>query len=96
MLVEQATVRGRSLALNGVCGNLGVALAAGITAVLAAINNTLALHQMIINSSTTDANVRIETSGMSDVLINGSLSASTSAPASTARSWLTAGKGSAI
>ena len=36
MLIEQATARGRSLALNGVCGNLGVALAAGITAVLVA------------------------------------------------------------
>jgi MFS family permease len=35
MLIEQATVRGRSLALNGVCGNLGVAFAAGITALLA-------------------------------------------------------------
>jgi MFS family permease len=37
MLIEQATARGRSLAFNGVCGNLGVALAAGITAVLASI-----------------------------------------------------------
>jgi MFS family permease len=37
MLIEQATVRGRSLAFNGVCGNLGVALAAGITAVLSAV-----------------------------------------------------------
>jgi predicted MFS family arabinose efflux permease len=36
MLIEQATSRGRSMALNGVCGNLGVALAAGITAALAA------------------------------------------------------------
>ena len=35
MLIEQATARGRSLAFNGVCGNLGVAFAAGITAVLA-------------------------------------------------------------
>ncbi len=51
------------------------------TAVLAAINNTLALHQMLINSSTTDADVRIETSGMSDVVINGSVPASISAPA---------------
>ncbi|MEA2904715.1 MAG: hypothetical protein QOI12_2102 [Alphaproteobacteria bacterium] len=34
MLLEQATSRGRSLAFNGVCGNLGVALAAGITAAL--------------------------------------------------------------
>jgi MFS family permease len=37
MLIEQATARGRSLAFNGVCGNLGVAFAAGITAVLASI-----------------------------------------------------------
>jgi len=34
MLIAQATVRGRSLAFNGVCGNLGVALAAGLTALL--------------------------------------------------------------
>ena len=34
MLIEQATSRGRSLAFNGVCGNLGVALAAGCTAAL--------------------------------------------------------------
>jgi predicted MFS family arabinose efflux permease len=34
MLIAKATARGRSLAFNGVCGNLGVALAAGITAVL--------------------------------------------------------------
>src|SRR5262245_14734152 len=34
MLIDEATQRGRSVALNGVCGNLGVALAAGITATL--------------------------------------------------------------
>ena len=34
MLIEQATTRGRSLAFNGVCGNLGAALAAGMTAAL--------------------------------------------------------------
>jgi MFS family permease len=34
MVVEHAVHRGRTLALNGVCGNIGVALAAGITAVL--------------------------------------------------------------
>ncbi len=34
MLIEQATSRGRSLAFNGVCGNLGVAFAAGLTAAL--------------------------------------------------------------
>jgi MFS family permease len=36
MLIEQATLRGRSLAFNGVCGNLGAALAAGMTAALVA------------------------------------------------------------
>src|SRR4051794_23745916 len=34
MLIDQAASRGRSLAFNGVCGNLGVAFAAGMTAVL--------------------------------------------------------------
>jgi MFS family permease len=34
MLVAAATSRGRTLAFNGVCGNLGAALAAGITATL--------------------------------------------------------------
>jgi MFS family permease len=38
MLIEQASVRGRSLALNGVCGNFGAALAAGITATLIAVS----------------------------------------------------------
>ena len=36
MLLEAAVQRGRTLALNGVCGNLGVALAAGVTAALTA------------------------------------------------------------
>ena len=36
MMVENATHRGRTLAFNGVCGNLGVSLAAGITATLTA------------------------------------------------------------
>jgi MFS family permease len=36
MIVENATQRGRTLAFNGVCGNLGVSLAAGITAALTA------------------------------------------------------------
>jgi MFS family permease len=36
VILENATVRGRTLAFNGVCGNLGVALAAGITAMLTA------------------------------------------------------------
>jgi len=36
MLIEQATARGRSLSFNGVCGNVGAALAAGVTAALAA------------------------------------------------------------
>jgi MFS family permease len=36
MIIENATQRGRTLAFNGVCGNLGVSLAAGITAALTA------------------------------------------------------------
>ena len=36
MLIEISRARGRTLAFNGVCGNLGAALAAGITALLAA------------------------------------------------------------
>jgi MFS family permease len=36
MVIENATVRGRTLAFNGVCGNLGVSLAAGVTATLTA------------------------------------------------------------
>ncbi len=35
MLIEASQARGRVLAFNGVCGNMGAALAAGITAVLA-------------------------------------------------------------
>ncbi len=35
MLIEASQARGRTLAFNGVCGNLGVSLAAGITAALA-------------------------------------------------------------
>ncbi|MBI4275415.1 MAG: MFS transporter [Rhizobiales bacterium] len=35
MLIEASNARGRILAFNGVCGNLGAALAAGITAALA-------------------------------------------------------------
>jgi MFS family permease len=35
MLIEASKARGRTLAFNGVCGNLGVAFAAGITAFLA-------------------------------------------------------------
>ncbi|MEX2035225.1 MAG: MFS transporter, partial [Xanthobacteraceae bacterium] len=34
IVVAAATNRGRTLAFNGVCGNIGVALAAGITAIL--------------------------------------------------------------
>jgi MFS family permease len=37
MVLENATQRGRTLAFNGVCGNLGVSLAAGITAALTAL-----------------------------------------------------------
>jgi len=36
MLIEAAAVRGRSLAFNGVCGNLGAAMAAGMTAAVIA------------------------------------------------------------
>ena len=36
MILDNATQRGRTMAFNGVCGNLGVSLAAGITAVLTA------------------------------------------------------------
>jgi MFS family permease len=36
ILIAQAASRGRSLAFNGVCGNLGVSLAAGITALFIA------------------------------------------------------------
>jgi MFS family permease len=35
MLIEASNARGRTLAFNGVCGNLGVSLAAGVSAVLA-------------------------------------------------------------
>jgi MFS family permease len=35
MLIEASQARGRTLAFNGVCGNLGVSLAAGISALLA-------------------------------------------------------------
>ena len=37
MLIEISQARGRTLAFNGVCGNLGVALAAGITAAIASL-----------------------------------------------------------
>src|SRR5215469_13389330 len=37
MVIEHARERGRTLAFNGVCGNLGVSLAAGITAALTAV-----------------------------------------------------------
>jgi MFS family permease len=36
LIIEKATQRGRTLAFNGVCGNLGVSLAAGVTAMLTA------------------------------------------------------------
>ena len=35
MLIEASRARGRTLAFNGVCGNLGVSLAAGVSALLA-------------------------------------------------------------
>jgi MFS family permease len=37
MVIDAAVSRGRTLAFNGVCGNLGAALAAGITAALIAL-----------------------------------------------------------
>jgi MFS family permease len=37
MLIEVSKARGRTLAFNGVCGNMGAALAAGITAALVSI-----------------------------------------------------------
>ncbi len=37
MIIENATIRGRTMAFNGVCGNIGVSLAAGITAALTAM-----------------------------------------------------------
>ena len=37
MLIEASQARGRTLAFNGVCGNLGAALAAGVTATLASL-----------------------------------------------------------
>jgi MFS family permease len=36
VILENATQRGRTMAFNGVCGNIGVALAAGVTAALTA------------------------------------------------------------
>jgi MFS family permease len=36
MLIEASQAKGRTLAFNGVCGNLGVSLAAGVSAALAA------------------------------------------------------------
>ena len=36
MVIESATHRGRTMAFNGVCGNLGISLAAGVTAALMA------------------------------------------------------------
>jgi MFS family permease len=36
MVIETAVHRGRTVAFNGVCGNLGISLAAGVTAILTA------------------------------------------------------------
>src|SRR5271170_6201071 len=36
MVIESATHRGRTMAFNGVCGNIGISLAAGVTALLTA------------------------------------------------------------
>jgi predicted MFS family arabinose efflux permease len=35
MVVDAATVRGRTMAFNGICGNIGVSIASGCTAVIA-------------------------------------------------------------
>jgi MFS family permease len=35
MVVDSATVRGRTMAFNGICGNIGVSIASGCTAVIA-------------------------------------------------------------
>jgi len=37
LILENATQRGRTVAFNAVCGNIGVALAAGVTAMLTAV-----------------------------------------------------------
>src|SRR6476659_8614667 len=37
MLVDTAVVRGRTMAFNGICGNIGVSIASGCTAVIAAM-----------------------------------------------------------
>src|SRR6185436_18817711 len=36
MIVDQAVVRGRTMAFNGICGNIGVSIASGCTALIAA------------------------------------------------------------
>src|SRR5436305_10062115 len=36
MIVDAAVVRGRTMAFNGICGNIGVSIASGCTAVIAA------------------------------------------------------------
>jgi len=36
MIVDAAVVRGRTMAFNGICGNIGVSIASGVTAVIAA------------------------------------------------------------
>jgi MFS family permease len=46
MLIEQASARGRSLAFNGVCGNLGAALATAVTAALIAASGWRAAFLM--------------------------------------------------
>jgi MFS family permease len=37
MVVDAAVVRGRTMAFNGICGNIGVSIASGCTAVIAAL-----------------------------------------------------------
>ena len=36
MVVDAAVVRGRTMAFNGICGNIGVSIASGCTAMIAA------------------------------------------------------------
>ena len=35
MVVDAAVMRGRTMAFNGICGNIGVSIASGCTAVIA-------------------------------------------------------------
>ena len=41
MIVDAAVVRGRTMAFNGICGNIGVSIASGCTAIIAATVHTM-------------------------------------------------------